>query len=163
MKRPAAATPSGAALMKKPACAPSTATTPAPATGVAGKVMAKKATPTSPMKCEAPMKCKALIKNPTPATVFAAKQSIFKYPSVVDALYKVSKKKDRPAPKNQRTHYHGGHIYMDKVSGRHLRVFTRKGDRHEQRIEIDWKDKSDVAMKWALACSCIEVDSRPVK
>jgi len=97
--------------------------------------------------------------------VLKAKQSIFKYPWVVEELRKKPKLKGRPAVTKEATHYHGGRIYYSKATDG-LRVLARAGDRHEQRLSIDFKAKSgpdNAAAQWALACAIIETDSRPVE
>jgi hypothetical protein len=104
-------------------------------------------------------KGKPLISNPTVARVLAAKQSIHKYPEVVKTLMAL-KSKYRPAPSKSATSYKGGKIYYIPKS-MHLRVLARKGDRHEQRIPIDFDAKHELQAQWGLACAVIESDPRP--
>ena len=104
--------------------------------------------------------------NAPAADVLLAKKSIFSFPRALKQLRAVKTKKDRPkaAKKLQNAHYMTGVIYPNhKTSdGNILRVFARKGDRHEQRLPYDPKDRTNTLRAWDLACACIETDPRPV-
>ena len=96
--------------------------------------------------------------------VLRAKRSVMQFDFALSQLRKKKKKPDRPKmkAKAEATHYMGGHIYPRHQGKPVLRVFARKGDRHEHRIPYDDKDKKDKEDKWHLACSIVETDPREV-
>jgi hypothetical protein len=104
--------------------------------------------------------------NAPAADVLKARKSILLFPRALKQLQAMKTKKDRPkAPKKlQNAHYMTGVIYPNykSPSGNIMRVFARKGDRHEQRIPYNPKDRADAMRAWDLACACIETDPRPV-
>jgi len=94
-----------------------------------------------------------------------SRQSLFKFPELVDELRKKKALPGRPSPAMTPVHYAGGKIYFFKVDGKQgkLRVYGRCGDRHEQRVPVDFAKKAATNEAWALACSIIETDSRDRK
>jgi len=50
-------------------------------------------------------------------------------------------------------------IYYSKPK-RSLRVYSRYTDKHEQTIPMNFKNKTNRADHWSLACSIIEKDKR---
>ena len=102
--------------------------------------------------------------------VLKARKNVIFFPRALKQMSAKAKKKlkDRPKigkKKLENAHYMSGHIYPNHKSakGPLMRVFTRKGDRHEQRIPYDPKDRADAVRVWDLACACIETDPRPVE
>ena len=104
--------------------------------------------------------------NAPAVDVLKAGKSILAFPRALRQLRARKKHKDRPkAPKKlQNAHYMTGVIYPNHNSSKVpiLRVFARKGDRHEQRLPYNPKDRADTMRAWDLACACIETDPRPV-
>ena len=96
--------------------------------------------------------------------VLRAKRSVMPFAFALSQLRKKKKMPDRPnmKAKAEATHYMGGHIYPRHQGKPILRVFARKGDRHEHRIPYDDRDKKDKDDKWHLACSIVETDPREV-
>lgn len=111
--------------------------------------------------------------NAPAVEVLAAKTSIMKYPFALKQL-RTLKKKGRPTlsktGKPEKVHYMGGAIYpIPKGMGRKdapvnpvLRVFTRRGDKREQRIPYKPKSRESVQQAWDVACAAIETDPREV-
>ena len=121
-----------------------------------------------PASKKAPLKRPAAVlgDNASVAEVFAAKKNITNFPFALSILRKAKKLKNRPTiPKNRKlttAHYMSGHIYTKYGGAPILRVFTRKGDRHEHRLPYDPKDNANVQQQWDLACAVIEADPRVV-
>ena len=106
--------------------------------------------------------------NPSAVAVLEKKMSCLKFASAIAKLHKHKAKKGRPSMslkggKLQNAGYMSGRIYGTYRYKPCLRVYTRSGDKHEQRFPYDPKDKNDVKEKWHLACSSMELDPRPVK
>ena len=83
------------------------------------------------------------------------------FPHLVAELLKSKVPKGRPKPAKTPTEYkkYGAKIYYNKAK-RMLRVYSRPGDKLEQRIPIDFNNKASAAEAWSLACACIENDHR---
>ena len=162
---------SGKPARKKPA-----AKTAGGRTTSATKVMGSPGKPAGkskvPMKSKGPksMKAKKVTldgdANPTAIAVLKRKLSCMKFASAMMQLEKHKAKKRRPKlPKSgtpENAEYMSGHIYSKYRKQPVLRVYTRKGDTHEQRFPYDPNDKGDMSAKWHLACSAIELDPRKV-
>ena len=58
--------------------------------------------------------------------------------------------------------YMSVHIFPRYKKRPVMRVLARKGDRHEQRVPYDPKDKDDFENQWSVACATIESDPRDV-
>jgi hypothetical protein len=121
-----------------------------------------------PASAKAPLKRPAAVldDNASVAEVFAAKKNITNFPFAISMLRKAKALKNRPTiPKNRKltnAHYMSGHIYTKYGGAPILRVFTRKGDRHEHRLPYEPKDNANVQQQWNLACAIIEADPRVV-
>jgi hypothetical protein len=107
-----------------------------------------------------------LPKTASARQVLAAKKSIHPFPVAMKFLQRMKAKKNRPstpanAMKAKIATYMTGRILPYPKKG-NMRVFCRKGDRHEQKLNFDPKNKKEFAETWALACATIETDPRPV-
>ena len=126
------------------------------------KVVIKK--PAAKIACKRP--AAALFEDSPAAEVLGARKTIANYPFAMKQLRSLKKRKGRPMiPKSGKlvtSHYMSGHIYPKYKGSPVMRVFARKGDRHEQRVPYDPKDKKDVENQWSLACAIIESDPRDV-
>lgn len=106
-----------------------------------------------------------LPKTASARQVLAAKKSIHSFPNAMTFLQRVKANKNRPStPANAATAkkatYMTGSI-LPYPKKKHIRVFCRKGDRHEQKLNFDPKNRKEFVEKWALACATIETDPRP--
>ena len=105
--------------------------------------------------------------NPSAAAVLKAKVSCMKFASAIAQLKSQKPKKNRPKiaknGKLSNAEYMSGRIYTTHGGRPVLRVYTRKGDTHEQRIPYDPTDKADTSDAWHMACSAMEIDPRKVK
>ena len=88
--------------------------------------------------------------------------SMNKDPELVTALRNAKPLMVRPPPSKQPTAHAGGKIYWHAAENM-WRIYTRKGDRHEQRVRTDWNNLADVHRAWKLVCAVIERDPRPVR
>jgi hypothetical protein len=103
--------------------------------------------------------------NPTAVEVLAKRKSVNKFASSLADLAKHKGWKGRPKAtfvrgKLEKVEYMTGRIYPTHQTRPVMRVYTRKGDTHEQRFQYNPKDNDDVKKKWHLACSAIELDPR---
>lgn len=96
----------------------------------------------------------------------SASTLIMKKPSTVDkGAKKVLKRPaamvtEKPAPTTNPARYMQGKIYYDKIR-RKLRVYRRKGDKHELAKTVDHTDGIKWAEAWAWALEEIVKDPRP--
>jgi hypothetical protein len=150
-------TPVDAKIKKRPSAGPDMP--------VDAKIRKKPAATTPKTKNVATKTVEELGDNPSVAAVLQAHRSIFHFPKVVDKLLKAKGRTDRPKPTRDATWYFGGRLYtVLEKSGRILiRCYKRSGDTQEQRIAVDWTDKSDRDAMWGLACAVIEHDPRERK
>ena len=90
------------------------------------------------------------------------RKSIHTDPALVAMLRAAPALGARPRPSKEPTSHSGGEIYWaDKLSL--FRIYTRAGDRHEQRIPCNWNNPAEVKTGWALACAVCERDPRPIR
>ena len=97
--------------------------------------------------------------KPTIKAVILSGQSISKYPDIIASLMKMKAPPGRPAPSQDSTPYLGGKIYWSPSTS-NFRVMKRAGDRIDQSLSCNWKNKKERQTQWALACSLIEQDPR---
>ena len=90
------------------------------------------------------------------------RKSIHKDPALVAMLRAAPALGPRPRPSKEATSHGGGKIYWSDQLGL-FRIYTRVGDRHEQRIACNWNNPAEVTAVWALACAVCERDPRPVR
>ena len=69
-------------------------------------------------------------------------------------------KAPRPSQTKKPVEHCGGNIYWAEARKRY-RVYLRKGDKVEESLPADPKDKNDMRTKFSLACALIENDPRP--
>jgi hypothetical protein len=114
---------------------------------------ASKVTPKVAAKGKAKGKASGKAKAKSAASI--AKPSILKRPAAIDAA-SVGK---FPAinRKGDSVYWGGGRVYM--ASGDMVRVYPRKGDRHDKRMKF--KDEKSLLAAWNKACRIIEDDDRP--